>query len=83
MPCKERSKKISIMMGDLDSNSQFDSEIFSEEGEALSLKDLNAPELPFNLAVLQSIFDSPCPFLVNLSLCLLCKCLARSGISLC
>lgn len=78
---KERSKKISIMIGEMDC-SQFDSEIFSEDGDPLSLKNLTLPELPFNLGMLQAIFDSPCPFLVNLSLCLLCKCMARSELAL-
>lgn len=34
--------------------------------------------MPFELATLQAIFDQPCPFLVNLALCLLCKCIARA-----
>lgn len=41
---------------------------------------MRLPEIPFDLATLQAIFDQPCPFLVNLALCLLCKCIARSEI---
>lgn len=63
-------------------SSQFDSEIFSDDGEPLSLKNMRLPEIPFDLNTLQAIFDSPCPFLVNLSLCLFCKCIARAAMEL-
>lgn len=43
---------------------------------------MRLPELPFEVETLQAIFDSPCPFLVNLALCLLCKCMARSQMAL-
>jgi hypothetical protein len=49
--CKEKPKKISIMIGDLEC-SEFDSEIFSDDGEALSLTNLKLPEIPFGVNML-------------------------------
>jgi hypothetical protein len=65
------------MVSDFDSGSS----IFSEE-EVISLEDLDIPVLTVTRELIENYFDSASPFLANLSLCLLCKCLSKSAIVL-
>lgn len=69
------------MVVDLE-GSECNSEIFSEDGEFVSLKNLRLPEMLFSEATVSTIFDSTCPLLVNLAVCLLLKCSSWGGVPL-
>jgi hypothetical protein len=69
------------MVVDLE-GSQCSSEVFSEDGEFVSLGNLRLPEMLFSEATVSTIFDSTCPLLVNLAVCLLLKCSSWGGVPL-
>ena len=57
------------------------SSIFSEE-EAISLSDIRLPQLTLSQELIQIYFETSTPYLINLALCLLCKCISKGVIEL-
>ena len=43
---------------------------------------MKLPELSLSLSLIDTYFDTCSPYLINLSLCLLCKCLSKGVIPL-
>ena len=67
-----------MMIDDFNSSG---SDLFSEE-EIISLTELQPTEIILSESLLDTYFECFSPFLVNLALCLMYKCLARTEIHL-